>query len=95
LIEGGNGCGYVIEIPGIDEIIYYAGDTNIFSDMKIINDLYEPTIGFLPIGGKIGMGAKECSYAIREFLPNLRQVIPMCFNIVPGYPTITARPDRL
>ena len=88
LVEGGIGCGFIIDIPGINEIIYYAGDTEIFSDMQIINDLYKPTIGFLPIGGKLGMGSKEACHALTHYLTNLKFVIPMFYNIVPGYPQI-------
>ena len=63
--------------------------------MEIINDLYKPTIGFIPIGGKLGMGTKEAVYALKHYLTGLKFVIPMCFNIVPGYPLITGRPERL
>jgi len=42
-IPGGNACGFVINIDRYEGgVIYYAGDTSIFGDMKLINDLYEP-----------------------------------------------------
>ena len=39
-ITGGEACGFVIEVPKYNFKLYHAGDTNIFSDMKLINDLY-------------------------------------------------------
>ena len=45
--------------------IYFAGDTGIFGDMKLIGDIYKPTIAVLPIGDRYTMGALEASYAVR------------------------------
>ena len=39
-LTGGCANGFVIEIPNHNIRFYHAGDTNVFSDMKIINDLY-------------------------------------------------------
>ena len=36
--------------------IYYAGDTDVFGDMKFIADLHRPDIAFLPMGGHFTMG---------------------------------------
>ena len=47
---GGIACGYVINIPNIDVCFYYAGCTNLFSDMKLICDLYKPNVAFIPVG---------------------------------------------
>ena len=41
------------------------------------------------------MGSREACYALTHFLPNLKFVIPMFYNIVPGYPQIQGRPERL
>lgn len=37
---GGAGAGFVVTIPNHNFKIYHAGDTSVFSDMKIIDDLY-------------------------------------------------------
>ena len=47
--------------------IYHAGDTGVFGDMQIIQDLYEPTHLLLPIGGNFTMGPEEAAYAIKRF----------------------------
>jgi L-ascorbate metabolism protein UlaG (beta-lactamase superfamily) len=31
--------------------IYFAGDTALFGDMRLIGELYRPSMAFLPIGG--------------------------------------------
>jgi len=49
-MPGGNACGFVIYIPHHKISIYHVGDTSLFSDMKIIDDLYKPDIVLLPIG---------------------------------------------
>jgi L-ascorbate metabolism protein UlaG (beta-lactamase superfamily) len=54
-------CGLVIAIGG--EVLYHAGDTGLFSDMKLIGDLYRPTITALPIGDRFTMGPHLASRA--------------------------------
>ena len=51
----GVATGYVMTFEdGV--VAYYAGDTSIFSDMKLIGDLYRPSIAFLPIGDRSRWG---------------------------------------
>ena len=73
-------CGYVIEIPAHDVRLYYAGTTNLFSDMKMINDFYKPNVAMLPISGVLGMDPRTAAYATKNFLPGVRTVIPMMFK---------------
>lgn len=40
LLPGGAGAGFIISIPKHNFKIYHAGDTSLFSDMKIIDELY-------------------------------------------------------
>jgi len=70
--------------------LYHAGDTNVFSDMQIINDLYEPTVAFIPIGDCLGMGPREAAYALKNFLPGIRTVIPMHYGT---FPVLTGTPE--
>lgn len=89
-ITGGQACGYVIHIPNHNVSIYHAGDTNIFSDMKLIDELYKPDIACLPVGDCLGMGPREAAYCAKNFLPNVHTFIPMHFN---SFPVLTGTPE--
>ena len=43
------------------------GDTAIFSDMGLINEIYRPDIGIVPIGDRFTMGAKTAALACKRF----------------------------
>ena len=45
--------------------IYDAGDTCVFGDMKLIAEIYQPEVIFLPIGGLYTMDPREAAYACR------------------------------
>lgn len=47
-------CGLVISIGG--KTIYHAGDTALFSDMRLIGEIYRPDLAILPIGDRFTMG---------------------------------------
>jgi L-ascorbate metabolism protein UlaG (beta-lactamase superfamily) len=68
--------GFIINLGG--NIIYFAGDTNVFLDMKIIKDLYKPNIVMLPIDGRFNMGKREAVYALKLLKPEI--VIPMHYG---------------
>ena len=90
-MAGGAAVGFIIHIPNLNKTLYHAGDTNVFGDMKLINDLYEPSIAFLPVGDCLGMGPKEASYALTKFLPKIKTCIPMHFNT---FPVQTGTPEK-
>jgi L-ascorbate metabolism protein UlaG (beta-lactamase superfamily) len=46
---GGTAAGFLIEFN--NKVIYYAGDTALFSDLKLISELYAIDWALLPIGG--------------------------------------------
>ena len=82
----GDPTGFVIIADG--KSLYHAGDTALFSDMALIQRLYEPTIGMLPIGDRFTMGPKQAAIACNEFL-NLELVIPIhwgTFDMLTGTP---------
>jgi L-ascorbate metabolism protein UlaG (beta-lactamase superfamily) len=80
IIYGGEACGYVMEFSnGVK--MYHAGDTNVFSDMAIIRDLYAPKIAMLPIGDHFTMSPREAAYACKLLKPET--VIPMHFGTFP------------
>lgn len=88
--NGGNPAGYVIEAAG--HVYYHAGDTNVFGDMQIISELYEPEYAFLPIGGHFTMGPREAAYALAKFLKSVKYVIPMHFGT---FPLLKGTPEKL
>lgn len=89
LLYGGEAVGYVIEFEnGVK--IYHAGDTNVFGDMKIIHDLYNPEIAMLPIGDHYTMSPREAAYAAK--LLQAKTIIPMHFAT---FPVLTGRPSEL
>jgi L-ascorbate metabolism protein UlaG (beta-lactamase superfamily) len=65
-IYGGEPAGLVIRMPG-GFTVYHAGDTALFSDMKLIGELYKPDLAMLPIGDHFTMGPREarCAHALR------------------------------
>lgn len=88
-VYGGEAAGYVLTFDnGIR--IYHAGDTTVFSDMKIIADLYRPDIVMLPIGDHYTMDPLQAAYAIR--MMNAKVVIPMHYAT---FPVLTGTPERL
>jgi L-ascorbate metabolism protein UlaG (beta-lactamase superfamily) len=60
-LVGGTSAGFVIGMDGA--VVYHAGDTALFSDMKLIGELYRPDIVLLPIGGRFTMGPREAMMA--------------------------------
>lgn len=89
IVYGGEACGYVVRLPG-GMTVYHAGDTAVFSDMKIIGEIYAPELALLPIGDLYTMGPREAALAIR--LLNVRHVVPMHFGT---FPVLTGRPEAL
>ena len=76
IIDGGAPAGWVIRF-GNGTSVYHAGDTGVFSDMSITNELYKPTHLLLPIGGNFTMGPEEAAYAVKKYLTNANTIIPM------------------
>lgn len=85
----GVATGYVIRFEdGVT--IYFAGDTSIFGDMRLIGEMYRPTIGFLPIGDMYTMGPEQAAKACD--LLGIRQVVPMHYGT---FPALTGTPAKL
>lgn len=86
LIPLGEACGMIIHLD--DTVIYAAGDTDIFSDMALIQKLYKPTIGLIPIGDRFTMNPTTAAYACNEFL-DLKTIIPIHHST---FPLLTGTP---
>ena len=77
----GNPCGLVIAAKG-GKTLYHMGDTDIFSDMALINELHEPQIGIVPIGDRYTMGAKAAALACKRFF-DFDTVVPCHYGTFP------------
>jgi L-ascorbate metabolism protein UlaG (beta-lactamase superfamily) len=77
----GNPCGIVLEAKG-EPTLYHAGDTEIFSDMALINEFYQPEIGMLPIGDVYTMGGRKAAEAAKRFF-DFATVIPIHYATFP------------
>ncbi len=60
------------------KVVYHAGDTCLFSDMKLIGELYKPDVALLPIGGRFTMDAKQAAMAANLIKAKIN--IPMHYN---------------
>jgi L-ascorbate metabolism protein UlaG (beta-lactamase superfamily) len=89
IVYGGEASGYVVELPD-QRRVYFAGDTNVFSDMQLISELYHPELAFLPIGDLFTMGPREAAMACR--LLKAKKIIPMHFGT---FPPLTGTPGKL
>ena len=75
----GNPNGFIIETDA--RTVYYSGDTDLFSDMRLIGELYEPHVAFLPVGDNFTMDVSLAMIAAR-FL-NVSKVVGMHFDTFP------------
>jgi len=61
--------------------IYHAGDTALFSDMKLIGERHPIDVAFLPIGDNYTMGPEDAAYAAK--LLGAKTIVPMHYNTFP------------
>lgn len=87
IIYTGMPCGILFTAEG--KTIYHAGDTALFSDMKLIGELNEIDVAFLPIGDNFTMGPEDASLAA-EWL-QAKTVVPMHYNT---FPVIEQDPEK-
>lgn len=85
----GEAAGFVIQFPqGLRA--YFAGDTAVFGDMRLIGEIYRPQVAFLPIGDSFTMGPLEAAHACR--LLGVANVVPCHFGT---WPILTGTPAEL
>ena len=77
----GTACGLVIT-PKNDKVLYHMGDTDVFAGMDLINKLYNPEIGIVPVGDRFTMGARTASFACKTFF-NFKTVLPCHYGTFP------------
>ncbi len=72
--------GIVVDAPGLAKV-YHAGDTDVFSDMKLIAQLFGPKIAILPIGDWFTMGAPGAALAADMLQPSA--ILPIHYKSFP------------
>jgi L-ascorbate metabolism protein UlaG (beta-lactamase superfamily) len=77
----GNPAGLVLHFAD-GQSLYHMGDTDIFGDMALINELHAPKVGIVPIGDRFTMGGAVAALACRRFF-NFETVIPGHFATFP------------
>ena len=85
----GEPAGFVVRLEN-GQTLYYAGDTSLFGDMKLIGELYKPDIAFLPIGDRFTMGPDTAAMAAKWL--GVKQVVPMHWGT---FPLLTGTPEQL
>ena len=85
----GPAVGYVLRFED-GSTIYFAGDTALFGDMRLIGEMHQPETALLPIGDRYTMGPEAAARASE--LLRVRRVIPMHYGT---FPELTGTPARL
>ncbi|HEX4749097.1 MAG TPA: metal-dependent hydrolase [Bryobacteraceae bacterium] len=88
-LYGGEAAGYILTLED-GRVAYFAGDTALFGDMKLIGEFYQPQLAFLPIGDHYTMDPHQAAHAARML--GVKQVIPMHYGT---FPALTGRPEDL
>ena len=85
----GPATGFVLRVEG-GPTIYFAGDTALFGDMRLIRDRHAPAVAFLPIGDRFTMGPEDAALAA-EWL-GVNAIVPMHYGT---FPELTGTVDEL
>jgi L-ascorbate metabolism protein UlaG (beta-lactamase superfamily) len=85
----GEPAGFIVGLEN-GQTIYFAGDTSLFGDMKLLGELYKPDIAFLPIGDRFTMGPDTAAMAAKWL--GVKQVVPMHWGT---FPLLTGTPAQL
>jgi len=77
----GNPHGLIIEAPG-EPVVYHMGDTDIFGDMALINEIYRPKVGIVPVGDRFTMGARAAAMSCQRFF-EFDTIVPCHYGTFP------------
>jgi L-ascorbate metabolism protein UlaG (beta-lactamase superfamily) len=83
----GEPAGIVLETEG--KTIYHAGDTALFSDMRLIAEETPIDLALLPIGDRFTMGPKQAKKAVEFLRPKM--VVPVHYGT---FPALTGDPHE-
>jgi len=87
-IAAGNPVGYVLQING-GPTIYHTGDTDVFTDMKLIADFFKVDLMLCVIGGHFTMDPPRAAQAGEWVKP--KEVTPIHFGT---YPILAGTPAQ-
>jgi L-ascorbate metabolism protein UlaG (beta-lactamase superfamily) len=85
----GNPNGLILHFPD-ERTLYHMGDTDIFGDMALINELHEPKVGIVPVGDRFTMGGAVAALACRRFF-NFETVVPCHYGT---FTALDQTPDK-
>lgn len=76
---GGSPCGFIIKMD--NRTLYHAGDAALSLEMKLIGEMNNIDVAFLPIGDNYTMGPADAAKAVEFLKP--KQAVPMHYNTFP------------
>jgi L-ascorbate metabolism protein UlaG (beta-lactamase superfamily) len=76
----GEPVGFILELENGFRI-YYAGDTDVFGDMRMIGERFRPELAMLPIGGHFTMDPAAAALAVE--LLGVKNVLGMHYGTFP------------
>lgn len=85
----GNANGLMLHFDD-EASVLHMGDTDIFSDMKLINELHQPDVGLVPIGDRFTMGGAVAALACQRFF-DFKTAIPCHYG---SFPIIDQTPEK-
>ena len=85
----GNPNGVIVKVPG-EPTVYHMGDTDIFSDLALIQEIHGPQVAMVPIGDRFTMSPKTAAIAVKRFL-KVKAVIPCHYG---SFPIVEPNADK-
>ena len=86
---GGRPLGFILEAAGAPTI-YHTGDTWIFGDMALIQEIYAPSVLLLQVGGgPFNQDPATARLAVTKYFPTATTIVPMHFGTFAGLATET------
>jgi L-ascorbate metabolism protein UlaG (beta-lactamase superfamily) len=85
----GEPVGFVVELENGFRF-YFAGDTDVFGDMRLIAERFHPDLALLPIGGHFTMDPAAAALATE--LLGVKHVLPMHYGT---FPLLAGTPEEL
>jgi L-ascorbate metabolism protein UlaG (beta-lactamase superfamily) len=76
---GGQPAGFIIEND--EHTFYFAGDTALFTDMKLLGEMHSLSFALMPIGDNFTMGIRDAVMACKWM--NVKKLIGMHFDTFP------------
>jgi L-ascorbate metabolism protein UlaG (beta-lactamase superfamily) len=89
MVPGGDASGFLITVKN-GPAIYHTGDTDVFSDMSLVNMFHQVDVMLLCIGDRFTMGPKRAALAAKLVQPT-KFLIPMHFGT---FSALTGTPEE-